>query len=125
MHMTSRARSLLSATLVVLFGGATATGQEAPLRRADTLGALSESFEQIAARVSPAVVQIFASGYNLDSSKVGTLTKQASSASGTIIDADGYVVTNAHVVLHSRRVQVQLASQTESARVRRTVIAPA
>lgn len=36
------------------------------------------------------------------------LTRQRSSGSGVIIDPDGYVVTNAHVVQGALRVQVLL-----------------
>ena len=78
------------------------------------LGELSRSFETIADAVSPAVVQIVASGYVPVSGK-GTsgsnlLTKRSSGGSGVLVAPDGYIVTNAHVVGGARRVQVLLSN---------------
>jgi len=87
-----------------------------PLRaghNAQTLEDLSVSFERIAARVSPSVVQIFTSGYGPPSGPWGVLMKQASEASGVVIDSSGYIVTNAHVVHRARRIHVQLATRVE------------
>jgi serine protease Do len=75
-----------------------------------TLDALSASFEQIAAKVSPAVVQIFVSGYAVGSGYSNIITKQAGTGSGIVIDPAGFIVTNAHVVEGARRIQVQLAA---------------
>lgn len=71
-----------------------------------SLGALSDSFEGVARRVTPSVVQIFATGYGADGP--GLLTKQRGSGSGVILDSDGYIVTNAHVVAGARRLQVAI-----------------
>jgi serine protease Do len=102
-----------------------ASPQQGALRRTEALGALSESFEQIAEHIAPSVVQIFSSGYNLGGGASTVLTKQQGTASGIIIDPNGYIVTNAHVVLHARRVQVQLATRVETARGPRSVLTPA
>ena len=75
------------------------------------LARLSRSFEALSEKVSPAVVQVFVTGYGTDDSGVSAeslLTRQRSSGSGVIIDPDGYVVTNAHVVQGALRVQVLL-----------------
>ncbi len=72
----------------------------------NTLASASGSFEKIADQVSPSVVQIFVSGYGFTRGPAGVLTKQAGTASGTVIDADGLIVTNAHVVTRATRVQV-------------------
>jgi serine protease Do len=101
-----------------------AAAQQGAPGRSDALTALSDSFEQIAERIAPSVVQVFTSGYNLGGSQPNVLTKQAGSASGIVIDPSGYVVTNAHVVLRARRVQVQLATKIETAHVRRSILAP-
>ena len=70
---------------------------------------LSRSFETLSERIGPAVVQIFATGYRpatgLQSS---LLSKQRSGGSGVILDPEGYIVTNAHVIEGARRVQVLL-----------------
>ncbi len=104
--------------------GPAASAQQGAAGRADTLRALSASFEEIATRVAPCVVQISTSGYNLGGSLPNVLTKEAGTASGVIIDPGGYIVTNAHVVLRARRVQVQLATKIETAAGRRSILAP-
>jgi len=73
-----------------------------------TLGKLSSEFERLSKSVSPAIVQILATGYVPGVSQVNMLTKQRSSGSGVVLDANGFIVTNAHVVEGARRVQVAL-----------------
>jgi serine protease Do len=75
---------------------------------------MSASFEALSARVRPAVVQIFATGYapteEGELSRTGSLiSRQRSTGSGVIISADGYIVTNNHVVQGARKVEVRLA----------------
>ena len=90
----------------VVAGGAVAG---APVRQdSDGLQAMSASFERVAQRVAPSVVQIFVSGYGLSDGQSDVLTKQQGTASGTVLDPDGYIVTNAHVVSRARRIQVLL-----------------
>jgi serine protease Do len=85
-----------------------------PGRDAQALDDLSASFERIAERVSPSVVQVFVSGYAIGAGPWNVLTKQAGEASGVVIDSAGYIVTNAHVVHRAKRIQVQLAARLES-----------
>ncbi len=75
------------------------------------LSQLSESFETLAQRVSPAVVQLFATGYSSDlvAADSSLLTKNRSGGSGVILDPNGYIVTNAHVVTGAQNIQVLLA----------------
>ncbi|MEX2304114.1 MAG: trypsin-like peptidase domain-containing protein [Bryobacterales bacterium] len=77
------------------------------------LSQISRSFEQLSLDVSPAVVQVIVSGYapsaRGDSQTV--LSKQRSGGSGVIVDPEGYIITNAHVVEGAQRVQVLLASR--------------
>src|SRR6185295_7707835 len=70
------------------------------------LEALSGSFEQIAAEVNPSVVQIFVNGYGVDHGSSDVLTKEQGTASGTVVDPNGLIVTNAHVVARATRIQV-------------------
>jgi serine protease Do len=81
--------------------------------QAPSLRDLSASFELLASRVRPAVVQIFSTGYaraeeNDDSSNAALFTKQTSTGSGVILTADGYIVTNNHVVENARKIEVKL-----------------
>lgn len=79
------------------------------------LGQLSDSFESLAEQVSPSVVQIFSTGYSSGAGPAnaavgGLLTNQRSSGSGVILDPEGYIITNAHVVTGALRLQVLLAN---------------
>jgi serine protease Do len=93
-------------------------------RNAQALDELSASFERIAERVSPSVVQIFVSGYAVGSGPWNVMSKQAGEASGVVIDSAGYIVTNAHVVHRARRIQVQLAARLESTESRGALLRP-
>jgi serine protease Do len=88
----------------------------------DSLHDLSDSIEALSHTVSLAVVQVFSTGYALgaeeeagDTTTAGLVTKQRSSGSGVLMSADGYIVTNNHVVRNARRIRVQLASLPDEA----------
>jgi serine protease Do len=76
------------------------------------LAELSRSLEQLVERVSPSVVQIFVTGYvPPDEDAQGATGEPAlerSTGSGVILDADGYILTNAHVVEYATRLEVEL-----------------
>jgi serine protease Do len=84
----------------------------------DSLQQFSTSTELLSKRVSPSVVQIFSTGYNLDTDRERTSTnlfsRRSSSGSGIIIASDGWIVTNAHVVEGSRRIRVRLNQEDEA-----------
>ncbi|MCU1383029.1 MAG: mucD 3 [Acidobacteria bacterium] len=81
-------------------------------QRIDPLLQLNGSVEALVARVSRSVVQVVVTSYGpVDKSRTNTdlvLGRQRSMGSGVAIDADGYIITNAHVVSNARRVQVVL-----------------
>lgn len=112
--MTLQSVRLALAAVAALASAASAVAQQAVRRPSEALEALSGAFEQISELVAPAVVQVFTSGVGMsDDRQPGLLTRQAGTASGVIVDSDGYIVTNAHVVSGARRIQVQLAERSE------------
>lgn len=114
--LPNRLRRRSSATLALLAVVATALLSAAPgaaQEPVSALGDLSESFEELAARVRPSVVQVFASGLSIRrspqaSGQEGVVSRQRASGSGVIVDPSGYIVTNAHVVAGATRVEVSL-----------------
>jgi serine protease Do len=77
----------------------------------EVLNQFSESVQALAARVAPSVVQISVTRYaprgDADGGRTGVvLERQQGVGSGVIIDPDGYIVTNAHVVANALRIRV-------------------
>ena len=106
----------VAVAVLALSSPASSAAQTAP-RRAPAAEAvpadlvrLSGTIEALVARVRPAVVKILTTAYVPgDPARPGLLATQHGSGSGVIVSADGYVITNAHVVAGARRVQVILA----------------
>jgi serine protease Do len=85
-------------------------GQDRPT---DPLAHFNDAIEQLVRRVAPSVVQILVSGYGPQSDteqrNTGvTIGRQRSIGSGFVIDSEGYLMTNAHVVSGAERIQVIL-----------------
>lgn len=82
----------------------------------DSLEQLSNSLQQVVAKVSPSIVKVEAVGYSRSDEDQGSdtqlIVKSETVASGIILDSSGYIVTNAHVVKGARRVRVVLAPQS-------------
>lgn len=98
------------------------------ISRLRSLDELSASLQTLAARVRPAVVQIFSTGYTTPEDSESTnasslLSAQRSTGTGVILTADGYIVTNNHVVQAARRIEVRLSSATRAEARQSTVIA--
>jgi serine protease Do len=102
-------RSFVFALLTLLASPAHA--QRSPAATA-TLGDLSRSLQELSQKVGASVVQIFVTGYGMpdedDARSGGQPVVERTSGSGVIVDADGYIVTNAHVVENATRLEVEL-----------------
>ena len=109
--------SSLSALLVGAFFLPPLTVAQAPSPRAnsDAIHEMSASLEALVRHVSPAVVEVLVTGYGTDeededdkSSGPSSVGRERSLGSGVIIDSDGYIITNNHVVKGADRVRVVL-----------------
>lgn len=80
--------------------------------KTDPLHVFSQSVQELSSKVTRSVVQVLTVGYGLtaESEKTDTayLTPQKGVGAGVVLTADGYIVTNAHVVQGARRIRVRL-----------------
>jgi serine protease Do len=86
----------------------------------DLLRQFNTSLVTLTKQVTPAVVQITVTSYgpidhSSESHDVALIARQHGIGSGVIVDRDGYIVTNAHVVEGAQRIRVTLTSATSGA----------
>ena len=109
--------ALLAVLVAVLVATDPVAAQQASPTRAGALAEFSRSLQELSDRVSPSVVQIFVTAFvppdDEDRSTPEPVVER-SSGSGVILDPDGYIVTNAHVVENARRLEVELPIQAQS-----------
>ena len=81
------------------------------------LAEYSAALEDLAQFASPSVVQILVQRLapvgKEDSLRAGFVAEQEATGSGVIVDPDGYIVTNAHVVQSARRIEVKILRSDE------------
>lgn len=98
--------------VAVLLPGSGRAQTESPKPKSDSIRDMSDAFETLVRRVSPAVVEVLVTGYGSDQEDDETassaLGRERSLGSGVIIDPGGYIVTNFHVVKGAERVRVVL-----------------
>jgi serine protease Do len=83
-----------------------------PEKKSDMVHEMDKAFQDLAKRVSPAVVEVQVTGYGSSdedsqqtSSPVG---RERSLGAGIIVEPDGYIITNYHVIKGADRVRVVL-----------------
>ena len=110
----SHLSSFASATSAMVLGAAAILLSAQPAPAKDMLHQLDDSVKSLVQQVSPAVVQILVTGYGTveqhgraDTALIG---RQRTLGSGFIVDPEGYIITNAHVVEGAERVRVMLFS---------------
>ena len=78
----------------------------------DFLKQFNSSLQMLVAKLAPAVVEIHVESFGLVEDNQGERTavieRQTKLGSGVIIDPEGFIVTNAHVVSNARTVNVVL-----------------
>jgi serine protease Do len=110
-------RQLVAVVLFFALAGTLSSAQQA----ADPLHQMSSSFESLVTRVSPAVVEIFVSGYGAaesdEDNPSAPISRQSSLGSGVIVDPDGYIITNYHVIKGAQRVNVLITPAAHGSQV--------
>jgi serine protease Do len=116
----------LAAALILVFlclssGASLAAQTKNANDRGSLLSDFSASLDKLSEQVSPSVVQVDVTGFrslNQDNpNEAAVVTRGHSIGSGVIVDPDGYIITNAHVVKGAQRVRVLLTPATTGSQV--------
>ncbi len=111
--MTAKFRGILVATIIPYCLNAQLRPQATP----QALEQFSAAVEDLARSASAAVVQVSVRGRApVDESGVkqaGFISNQEATGSGVILDPNGYIVTNAHVIKDARHIDVSVIDRTQ------------
>ena len=116
LHCPRRFRSLLLLPVLFLLApAALARAGQKPSAPDDELAKMDQSIDALTKKVWPSVVQILVNSYGPREEPTGPGRRQrrprprsGRPGSGFVIDPEGYILTNAHVVNGAQRVQIVL-----------------
>jgi serine protease Do len=114
-------RDYLGALLCLMLSSSLAAQTKNANSRTDLLSQFSSSLDALTLRVSPSVVQIQVTGFRAvndgNPNNTSVVARGRSLGSGVIVDPDGYIITNAHVVKGAQRVRVFLTASPGGSQV--------
>jgi len=107
---------LVLGALLAAGGAQAATPGSTPAPGSDILHELNRAMIRVAEQVAPSVVQIQVTGFHPagDGRRVepAAVARQHAVGSGVIVDPEGYILTNSHVVHGAQRIQVILPTSS-------------
>jgi serine protease Do len=112
-------RTAVLGTIILLLvpGPDAAQTSAASPKPSKALADYSTAMADLAQSASPAVVQIMVQTLapvgEGDSQRAGFVSEREATGSGVIVDPDGYIITNAHVVQNARHIEVQILANDE------------
>src|SRR5580765_6796354 len=112
--MLRQTPTVLSLVALLAADPAAAGQRQQPVPTQDPLVRMNLAVDALTRKVWPSVVQVVVSSYGAREESAGrgdasvVVGRQRSVGSGFVIDTDGYIMTNAHVVNGAQRVQIVL-----------------